>query len=87
MHVEDVVTRTKTKDLTDISTNFWERWQNVLAYQIWGDCTVQVCGIKLDNRWFVPYNPFLLLKYNAHIDVEISNICANTYTKAMIELS
>ena len=35
MRVEHVP-RNKTKDLSDISANFWERWQNVLAYQIWG---------------------------------------------------
>ena len=33
--------------------------------------TVQVCGIEQDNRWIVPYNPFLLLECNAHINVEI----------------
>ena len=27
--------------------------------------TVGVGGIKLDNRCVVPYNPYLLLKYNA----------------------
>ena len=36
MYVKHVVSRNKTKDLSDISTNFWERWQNILAYQIWG---------------------------------------------------
>ena len=28
-------------------------------------------GAKLNNRWIVPYNPNLLLKFNAHINVEI----------------
>ena len=25
----------------------------------------------VDNTWIVPYNPWLLLKYNCHINVEI----------------
>ena len=28
-------------------------------------------GTVIDNRWIVPYNPYLLLKYNCHINVEI----------------
>ncbi|XP_016172700.1 uncharacterized protein LOC107615100 [Arachis ipaensis] len=32
--------------------------------------TIEVSGIQLDNRYVVPYNRFLLLKYGAHINVE-----------------
>ena len=30
--------------------------------------------IMVNNTWIVPYNPWLLLKYNCHINVEI---CCN----------
>ena len=28
-------------------------------------------GRVLDNRWVVPYSPYLLLKYGSHINVEV----------------
>ncbi|XP_021964945.1 uncharacterized protein LOC110860200 [Folsomia candida] len=33
--------------------------------------TVQVRGATMDNRYVVPYSPYLLLKYNAHINIEV----------------
>ena len=33
--------------------------------------TVKVRGHILDNRWIVPYNPYLLAKFDYHINVEI----------------
>lgn len=32
---------------------------------------VQGQNFTVDNRWIVPYSPFLSLKYNAHINVEV----------------
>ncbi|TKR58437.1 hypothetical protein L596_029881 [Steinernema carpocapsae] len=28
-------------------------------------------GVRMDSKWVVPYNPYLLTKYNAHINVEV----------------
>ena len=32
--------------------------------------TVNIRGVTVDNRWVVPYNPWLVEKYQAHINVE-----------------
>jgi hypothetical protein len=37
-----------------------------------GGLTIQLEGGQLiDNRWVVPYNPYLLARFNCHINVEI----------------
>ncbi|KAF5480113.1 hypothetical protein F2P56_000882, partial [Juglans regia] len=42
--------------------------------------TVKVRGHNLDNRWVVPYNPYLLATFDCHINVEIcSTITAVKY--------
>ncbi|XP_057723335.1 uncharacterized protein LOC130939233 [Arachis stenosperma] len=35
--------------------------------------TVKSHGVDLDNRFVVPYNPLLLMKYQAHINLEFCN--------------
>jgi hypothetical protein len=35
--------------------------------------TLLVHGVKLDNRWMVLHNVYLLTKYDAHINVEVYN--------------
>jgi len=27
--------------------------------------------MKMNNQWVVPYNPYLLMRYNCHINVEV----------------
>ena len=39
-------------------------------------------GVPLDNRYIVPYNPYLSKKYSAHINIEICstiNSCKYLY--------
>ena len=35
--------------------------------------TWEVRGVTIDNTWIVPYNRALLLKYDAHVNVEVSS--------------
>ena len=43
-------------------------------------CRVRIRGAVLDNRWVVPYSPYLLMRYNCHINVEVcSSIKAVKY--------
>ncbi|GBL73409.1 hypothetical protein AVEN_159420-1 [Araneus ventricosus] len=51
-----------------------ETEENVNGYLIYhrrATEPVQVGKYSIDNRWVVPYNPWLLKKFNAHINVEV----------------
>ncbi len=42
--------------------------------------TVLVHGIELENRWVVPHNVYLSIKYDVHINVKVyNNICVIKY--------
>lgn len=48
--------------------------QNVNGYPVYQrreGMYAQVRGVRMDNRWIVPYSPYLSLKFNAHINVEV----------------
>ncbi|GBN69615.1 hypothetical protein AVEN_25777-1 [Araneus ventricosus] len=48
--------------------------ENVNGYPIYrrrATEPVQVGKYSIDNRWVVPYNPWLIKKFNAHINVEV----------------
>ncbi len=36
-------------------------------------CTFLVHGIELDNRWVVPHNVYLSIKYDMHINIKVCN--------------
>ena len=40
--------------------------------------TINTSSGLVDNGWIVPYSPYLCLKYNAHINVEVSFLCEDT---------
>ncbi|GBN25995.1 hypothetical protein AVEN_80056-1 [Araneus ventricosus] len=51
-----------------------ETTMNVSVYPLYRRCpndTTFVLGREMDNRFVVPYNTYLLLKYNTHIYVEV----------------
>ena len=46
---------------------------------------VNVGGVQVDNRWVVPYNPYLLLKFNAHVAVQSHFWCNRVYTSILVQ--
>lgn len=73
-----------------------ETQDNVSGYPIYmrreNACQLKVGKYTVDNRWIVPYNKYLSLRYNAHINVEICSsiksikYLLNMFTKGMTVL-
>ena len=42
--------------------------------------------VEVDNRWIVPYNLYLVTKYNCHINVEICSSVSKYKNKKKFEL-
>ncbi|UYV61908.1 K02A2.6-like [Cordylochernes scorpioides] len=52
--------------LTEANNNGYPRYRRRVDGQ-----TLVVGTHQVDNRWVVPYNPYLLVRFNAHIKVEV----------------
>jgi hypothetical protein len=47
-------------------------YTKVLYRRLQDGRSTEKSGFNMDNRWVVPYNPYLTQKYDAHINVEIA---------------
>jgi len=67
------------KNVLDISQKKWQAEIVVdqHGYPIYKRCNdgkyIDRNGVALDNKYMVPYNPYLLLKYQAHLNIEWCN--------------
>jgi hypothetical protein len=44
----------------------------------------EVNGVMVDNRWIVPYNPYLSAKFDCHINVESFGILLHPQIRAQV---
>ena len=54
----------------DLQEETQENVDGYPRYKRTNNQTFELNGVEIDSRWVVPHNPYLLLKYNAHINVE-----------------
>lgn len=59
------------QDLTTISEEGYPLYQRRKHPAV--DYSYGKAELSVDNRYVVPYNPYLLMKYNGHINVELCN--------------
>lgn len=59
------------QERTSLSTDSYPVYRRRRRPAVW--MKYKSKNISISNRWVVPYNPYLLMKYNAHINVEMCN--------------
>jgi len=57
------------QETTDADVNGYPLYRRRSQFSSQSDCLKR--GTMINNSWVVPYNPYLLLKYNCHINVEV----------------
>jgi hypothetical protein len=67
MH-DNYCTKNYPKDFIDETT---EDENGYPSYKRRNTGTYKIKNLDIDNRWVVPYNPYLSATYNCHINVEI----------------